>query len=245
MEASAEPIALLTSRLPSHPRPSRHQRLLLRVLQLATICAHISYQRSSQRLEAATNASAKFRFRDPLIRRQETFTGASERMRHPSLLERYGTAKSVGSWRAIQLLQSRAPGRRQRERLRNTENRRAPVHPSRELTQNKVGQPNFTLLITLLPCTTLARASLPLRSLIDCLSCLRGSNTQACRLVLIITAPSTCLPALYDPKMRSTLLTVSTRRQRQSRPRDVRCRLPAYLAESASQKSVPAQCNIL
>jgi hypothetical protein len=75
VEASAEPIAVLTSRLPSHPRPSRHQRLL-RVLQLATICAHISYQRSSQRLEATTNASAKFRFRDPLIRRQETFTGA-------------------------------------------------------------------------------------------------------------------------------------------------------------------------
>jgi hypothetical protein len=79
MEASTEPIAFLTSRLPSHPRPSRHQRLLLRVLQLATICAHIAYQpsraSSSQRLKATTNASAKFRFRDPLIRRQETFTG--------------------------------------------------------------------------------------------------------------------------------------------------------------------------
>ena len=111
MEASAEPIAFLTSRLPSHPRPSRHQRLLLRVLQLATICAHIAYQpsraSSSQRLKATTNASAKFRSRDPLIRCQETFTDASGRMRHPSLLERYGTAKSVGSWRSIQLLQSR------------------------------------------------------------------------------------------------------------------------------------------
>jgi hypothetical protein len=29
-------------------------------------------------------------------------------MRHPNLLELYGTAKSVGSWRAIPLLQSRA-----------------------------------------------------------------------------------------------------------------------------------------
>jgi hypothetical protein len=45
--------------------------------------------------------------------------------------------------------------------------------------------------------------------------------------------------------MRSTLLTVSTRQQRQSRPRDVQCRLPAYLAESASQKSVLVKCKKL